>query len=156
MPDAREDKERELVEQVQSGSLIAAVKLYREITGVSLKEAKEAVEAIRRGARFRIPAAAPVRPPDPSDEVERLLAAGRKIEAVKVYRQAHQTGLKEAKQAVDAIEARLGGKRRPMPANLDPFAEETRHRLGCLTLAVLLLCGLGGLAAYLFWTGAVP
>lgn len=33
------------------------------------------------------------------------LARGKKIEAVKLYRDATGTGLKEAKQAVDAIEA---------------------------------------------------
>ena len=37
--------------------------------------------------------------------VEGLLAAGRKIEAIKLYREQHGVGLKEAKEAVEAIAA---------------------------------------------------
>jgi len=40
-------------------------------------------------------------------EVEAALAAGHKIEAIKLYRKMYGTDLKEAKDAVDAIEARL-------------------------------------------------
>src|SRR5262245_58487536 len=35
------------------------------------------------------------------DEVKRLVAAGEKIEAIKLYREIHGCGLKEAKDAVD-------------------------------------------------------
>ena len=38
------------------------------------------------------------------DEVLRLLASGKKIQAIKIYRQCYQTGLKEAKDAVDLLE----------------------------------------------------
>lgn len=37
-----------------------------------------------------------------------MLKRGSKIEAIKVYREIHNCGLAEAKQAVDKIEARLG------------------------------------------------
>jgi len=37
-------------------------------------------------------------------EVQRLIHAGRKIDAIKVFREAFSTGLKEAKDAVEAIE----------------------------------------------------
>jgi len=37
------------------------------------------------------------------NEVRRLLAAGQKIEAIKLYRETYGTGLKEAKDAVDKI-----------------------------------------------------
>ena len=48
--------------------------------------------------------------PDPlsSDDVLRIraeLAAGRKIEAIKLYREASGAGLAEAKRAVEALEA---------------------------------------------------
>jgi ribosomal protein L7/L12 len=36
----------EVVELVQGGNRVAAVKRYRELTGVGLKEAKEAVDAL--------------------------------------------------------------------------------------------------------------
>jgi ribosomal protein L7/L12 len=46
-------------------------------------------------------------------DVERLVALGRKIEAIKLYRQIHGTDLKSAKDAVDKIAEKpgLGGTR---------------------------------------------
>jgi ribosomal protein L7/L12 len=41
------------------------------------------------------------------DEVEPLLRRGNKIDAIKVYRTATGTALKEAKDTVDAIEAAM-------------------------------------------------
>lgn len=37
-----------------------------------------------------------------------MLRKGNKIEAIKIYRELYNCGLAEAKQAVDAIEKRLG------------------------------------------------
>jgi len=37
-----------------------------------------------------------------------MLRKGNKIEAIKIYREIHNCGLAEAKQAVDGIEVRLG------------------------------------------------
>lgn len=37
-----------------------------------------------------------------------MLKKGNKIEAIKIYREIYNCGLAEAKQAVDAIEVRLG------------------------------------------------
>lgn len=42
------------------------------------------------------------------DEVARLLRAGQKIQAIKVYQQRHRCGLREAKDAVDALERVVG------------------------------------------------
>jgi ribosomal protein L7/L12 len=39
-------------------------------------------------------------------DVERLVAAGRKIDAIKVYRRVHQSDPKTAKDAVDRLAAR--------------------------------------------------
>jgi len=46
-------------------------------------------------------------------DVERLVALGRKIDAIKLYREIHGTDLKSAKDAVDKIAERpgLGGTR---------------------------------------------
>jgi ribosomal protein L7/L12 len=41
-------------------------------------------------------------------EIEAAIRAGRKIEAIKLYREAFGTDLKGAKDAVEALEARLG------------------------------------------------
>ena len=46
-------------------------------------------------------------------DVERLVALGRKIDAIKLYREVHGTDLKSAKDAVDKIAEKpgLGGTR---------------------------------------------
>ena len=41
-------------------------------------------------------------------DIERLLRAKNKIEAIKIYRERHKTGLAEAKDAIEALEKRLG------------------------------------------------
>lgn len=38
------------------------------------------------------------------DDVRRLVAEGHKIAAIKVYREVHGVGLREAKEAVEALE----------------------------------------------------
>lgn len=49
---------------------------------------------------------------DISDEhILAALRADRKIEAIKLYRQRHGAGLKQAKEAVEAIEAGIGHAR---------------------------------------------
>jgi ribosomal protein L7/L12 len=94
----------------QAGQKIEAIKLYRQASGVGLKEAKDAVEAIQAGQPVTLTRATSA----PLDEksallvsVKLLLQAGNKIEAIKVYRQATGLGLKEAKDAVEAMEAGL-------------------------------------------------
>jgi len=90
---------------------IDAIKLYREFTGEGLKEAKEAVEAIERGQKPAFSANHPSSASQPAGDlmaqIEQELRAGRKINAVKLYREAHNVGLKEAKDEVDEIERNL-------------------------------------------------
>lgn len=40
-------------------------------------------------------------------DVERLVVAGRRIDAIKLYREIHSVGLKEAKDVVDKLVGRL-------------------------------------------------
>jgi hypothetical protein len=51
---------------------------------------------------------APTSDPAGDAELVEYLRAGQKIEAIKRHRELYGTGLKEAKDAVDALEARLG------------------------------------------------
>lgn len=44
--------------------------------------------------------------PAQATTVESVLAAGRKIEAIKLYRQEHGVGLREAKEAVEELQRR--------------------------------------------------
>lgn len=93
-----------VVELLRSGQKIEAIKRYRELTQVGLKEAKDAVEAMERGEPVPVsggpaPAAAAV-----GSSVQDLLRDGRKLEAIKLYRAQTGLGLKEAKDAVEAME----------------------------------------------------
>ena len=97
--------EQQISELLRDAQKIAAIKVYREATGASLAEAKEAVE------RFQAEGTLPAR--DTSDtawesEVLRLLVAGRKIPAIKLYRQQQGVGLKEAKESVEALARQHG------------------------------------------------
>ena len=85
----------------EAGLKIEAIKLFRERTGAGLKAAKDAVEAIERG---QAPPASPVGDRAFEDEVATLLERGQKIEAIKRYRERTGVGLKEAKDAVEAIQ----------------------------------------------------
>ncbi len=126
MQSAFEDEIRELL---ASGNKIAAIKRYREETGVGLAEAKAAVESLEAGGSFteRIQA-------DDSDltsQVIGLLGRGEKIEAVKLYRDSFRVGLKEAKEAVERI-----GEQNGIPASSGS---------GCLGVIVIM--------AAAFWWG---
>lgn len=157
------NQEQQLKELVADGNKIAAIALYREMTGVGLKEAKDAVEAIMRGAPVNHLESSWVNGPDPFLEkrIKRLLAERKKIEAVKIYRAAHQCGLKEAKDAVDLIQSEMRGE---IYSNLpsvpaisdDPFAEEVlENQRRLIILFALVLGAVGGLALFFFLRGGV-
>ena len=146
------EQEQQLQELVDARNMIAAIKLYREATSTGLKEAKDAVTEIFHGAPAQIPL--PVKNTAPNDalldtQVRQLLVEKKKIEAVKIYREAYNCGLKDAKDAVDAIEAEI-----KTPASLpstpaisgDPFAEDGQRNQKFLVALVLILILLGGLA----------
>jgi len=105
-----EDVRAELLRQLQRGNKIEAIKLLREHTGVGLKEAKDAVEALERNAAAPLPAAAPEVPMSPhlasldiDPEVRLLLQRGNKIAAIKRVRELTGWGLKESKDYVDRL-----------------------------------------------------
>ncbi|MEZ6034048.1 MAG: ribosomal protein L7/L12 [Planctomycetaceae bacterium] len=89
----------EIRQLLASGNKIAAIKRYREQTGVGLAEAKAAVESLEAGGSLT----ERVRPDDLIGQIVGLLGRGEKIEAVKLYRDQSGCGLKEAKEAVDRI-----------------------------------------------------
>jgi ribosomal protein L7/L12 len=86
-----------------AGKKLQAIKTYREATGVGLKEAKEAVEALESGGSLPVGPAAASAVPKTEAEVRVLIEQNRLIDAIKLYREIHGVGLKEAKDAVDAI-----------------------------------------------------
>ena len=80
--------------------------------------------------------------PEPADEAPdelesqllSLLRAGKKIQAVKLYREHHTTGLKEAKDAVEALAAQHG---------------ITAMAAGCASMLLLAALAGGTVAAFL-------
>lgn len=95
--------------RVARGKMIEAIKALREATGLGLREAKEAVDAIHAGRDPLLPmhearAESSIHQGAWLDEVRALLARGEKIAAIKRYRLATGAGLKEAKEAVEAME----------------------------------------------------
>jgi ribosomal protein L7/L12 len=104
-----EDLIRSLLSQ---GQIIQAIKLYREQTGVGLAEAKAAVEQIGRGESVSDQKAVGADSQVAADALEKqileLLVAGRKIAAIKLYRERTGSGLKDSKDAVEALASRHG------------------------------------------------
>lgn len=100
------EEEQELRALCAAGKKIEAIRRYREIHNVGLREAKEAVEAIV--ASPEAPAAGRLESGDPAAEIDALLQSGQKIQAIKRYRELHNVGLKEAKEAIDARAAATG------------------------------------------------
>ena len=150
------NQEQQLKELVAKGEKIAAIKLYREATGAGLVEAKDAVEAIMRGEAVTFPTHSQVSGLDPflENQIKRLLAEQKKIDAIKVYREAYRCGLKEAKDAVDLVQAKMRSEgysnMPPTPAiSDDPFAEDTQRSRRFLVLAfALMLVVIAGLAFF--------
>lgn len=90
----------------RGGKKIEAIRDYRALYGVGLKEAKDAVEGLMAGAA---PTPPPARLPVTSlgDVVDLALQADLRalplIAAIKLYRERTGAGLKEAKDAVEAF-----------------------------------------------------
>ena len=97
--------EHEVIRLLERRQKIQAIKVVRQHTRMGLKEAKDVVEEVERTGRLRLPHQQP--PPfvaeDVLGEARRLKHAGRAIDAIKLIRQHTGLGLKEAKDAYDAL-----------------------------------------------------
>jgi ribosomal protein L7/L12 len=120
---------------IAAGRKIEAIKLYREATGAGLAEAKEAVELIEAGQPPKSGTNASLDDNQALRAVSGLVAKGSKIEAIKRYREATGVGLKEAKDAVDALERRVN------PAAVLARDAAMRRTLRFLVLALAILAG---------------
>lgn len=134
----------ELLQCVRAGQKIEAIRRFREATGSSLVEAKDAVEALEAGRQI----ARGDGPPPPAsiadNEILELLRRGNKIAAIKLYRERTGDGLKDSKEAVEAL-GRAHGISSP-------------QGVGCGGAAIMLLLGLvvtvfvgGGLVVFGKW-----
>jgi len=109
---------KEVIELARRGNKIEAIKRYRQLTGLGLKESKDAVDALTSGQsisvittsgqgfsgegseeKLRAERAAAL------EKIHEMVKGGHKIEAIKLYRQTFDTGLLESKTAVERMEA---------------------------------------------------
>lgn len=129
--------------QIAAGRMIEAIKRYRDATGAGLMEAREAVALIAAG---KLPKdAATISQPDDAAmvQIEAAIRSGRKIEAIRLYREATGGDLKSAKDAVDALEIRLD------PQAAVARARALRRTRQVAMIAFLALLGLALLVSVL-------
>jgi ribosomal protein L7/L12 len=126
---------------IDRGAKIEAIKLLRDATGLGLKEAKDAVENIEAGGSFV--AAQPNATAPGNEGIARALLQGNRLEAIRLYREQNDVGLKEAK---DAVEAMLDAER----GNATGLSPGEVKRSGGLMWAAAA-CAAGLLAAYLYF-----
>lgn len=93
------------------------------------------------------------------DQIRELLAKRQKIQAVKIYRETHNCGLKDAKDAVDAIEIRMRMENRsslPFTSTIsdDPFAEDKQRNRKFLSFVVAILL-IGALIFFLLFNNGL-
>jgi ribosomal protein L7/L12 len=118
------DFETGVRELLARGAKMEAIKLYRERTGSTLVVAKRAVEAME--AEQAAQNLASVTGEGWQAEIVELLRAGKKLDAIKRYKERTGASLMDSKEAVESIAARQG---------------IASSKSGCLLGAVLALLG---------------
>jgi len=84
---------------VVEGRIDEAIEVYQKFAGVDEYTAMDAIAEIEHDIRQGEDSEAP----DIDEHVRNLVDEGKKIEAIKLYRQTTGLGLKEAKDAVEAV-----------------------------------------------------
>lgn len=125
----------ELQELLRDGQSIMAIKRFREVTGLGLRESKEAIEALMAGRG--LPTVAAGAESVDQAKIVALLRESQFIQAIKTYREATGLGLKEAKEAVERIAARHG------------IRPTQKGCLGAILLVMTLPLGIWGAAKLL-------
>ena len=152
MPNLQPHQAQKIHELIDASQILMAIQVYREATGVGLAEAKQAVEEMMQMEVARPPSdSRNFDNPVLESKIRSMLAKGKKIEAVKIYREEYGIGLKEAKDVVDRIEATMprdSGSNMPYESAIgnDPFAGDDGNgkRVVMLLAAIVgvAVCGL--------------
>ncbi len=142
MPTPYPDMPAAVKAALDRGQKIEAIKLLREATGLGLKEARDAVEHMEAGGSMPS-VEQPAIGTDAGDEIARALAQGHKLEAIRLYREKKGVGLKEAKDAIEA----MSPNRSPVTPGLSPGEVKGSGGLTWLTVAVVA----AAIASYLFF-----
>jgi ribosomal protein L7/L12 len=161
MPGLTPDQVQKIHQLLHNQQKLQAIQVYRQATGSSLAEAKEAVEDMAQNEFAKPPAG--VRSHDNpvlEDKIRSLLAKRRKIDAIKIYREEYGVGLQEAKDAVERIEASMpsGGISASLPyepaIGADPFANgEGINTRTVMLIGVALLLAACGAGVFFFLVG---
>ena len=158
----------EIRQLASSGNLAQAIERYRQVHGVDMQEASQAIDAIQAG-RLVTPSAPGMRSPDELtkalEEVQRLLQAGDKIGAIKVYREHYDVSLARAEYAIQQIKAGQtvtpetgfqALKTFPQTSSAYPGTSQASHRarlVGGIIVIVSLLFVAGVVGLVLFSSG---
>lgn len=133
---------------IERGDLIQAIKIVREATGLDLKEAKQAVQAYAADpeAREKLQQALGAKAATANLVLPQValdaLAHGQLIEAIKQLREANpQLGLKEAKEAVEAVVHKHAGKPQRSQRRVPTVVQGDSGRDGWLWLVAAALAG---------------
>jgi ribosomal protein L7/L12/DNA-binding beta-propeller fold protein YncE len=110
---------QQITRLAQAGNQIEAIKRYRQLTGASLREAKDAVDGLLQGRPLEVTQVSLTYSGNPqfSEQLLQLVRAGRKIDAIKLVHDTTHCGLAQAKTVVEAIEANLHTDEPWTPAN---------------------------------------
>lgn len=121
--------EDDILTLVGQGAYLDAARLLQSRRDITLDEAAAEIDRLRHEITPLDPDAAPGHPAaDPiTPAIAEAASSGRTIEAIKLYREVHGVGLKEAKNAVDEY---LGSPRFvPRPARTPQIANPPRPGL---------------------------
>ncbi|MFN2196283.1 MAG: hypothetical protein ACK2UW_09195 [Anaerolineales bacterium] len=134
---------------------IEAIKLFREVFGTGLKEAKEAIEQLERGeaVSINIPAQGTTNPAEVEAAIRRYLQDGEKIDAIRFYRETFHQGLKDSKDAIDAYEQtgvlRLPGSMQ-WDGSISGFVDATAQAVQMIAIVELVQAGQETAAIYAY------
>jgi ribosomal protein L7/L12 len=161
----------EAVAALQRGSLIEAIKIVRDKTGLDLKSAKEAVERYANGEGGAAdwqegdwgrgePEGAGMQGNGPAAVPSAALAAlakGNKLEAVRLTREATGLGLAEAKQLVENHQNPAAGDFGHLSSSIptNPMAEPGRVAQGGFKWLPIVLVILVAALAWLYFVKGV-
>ncbi|MCC6301007.1 MAG: ribosomal protein L7/L12 [Anaerolineales bacterium] len=161
MPNLQPQHVQKIHELIEAGQILMAITVYQAATGVSLAEAKRAVEQMALNEATKAPSGTrDYDNPVLESKIKSLLSKNKKIEAVKIYREEYGIGLKEAKDAVDRIEATMPrdpSRNIPYESAIgsDPFAQDDGNGKRVVALvAVAAALGACAIAALVLLWGA--
>jgi ribosomal protein L7/L12 len=132
-----------VLDALERGSTVEAIKLLREATGLGLGDAKAAIDSHRSGEPITLATHSGSLDSLPP-EVLAALRQGKKVEAIRLMRAKTGLGLKAAKDAVEQAH-------QPGPAGaVDQLSPGEVAKSGVGGWVVVVLLALAGVGYYLF------